>query len=1074
MATANVELATKVLIPRRGNNVICRRRLLESLHEYIQLRAQVISAPAGYGKTTLLIDFANDLDIPVCWYSLDSLDKDPRLFLDGILESIRQSFPGFGEQTESRLAITNDVTKEALHLIGTLTGEMCATIPDYFIFVLEDLHFVENSEATTTLLNLFIERIPDNCHIIISSRTHVKLPAISKLTMHQEVASLNTSQLAFTPEEVKELLATQYELHLSDEEANRLAKDAEGWILGIVLRGQRLQEGKLPRASLALSQDDVFRYLASEVFERQPPEIRDFLLASSTLDIVEPEICDRLLGLSNSRKLLHNIAVQNLFTQCIDSEKAWYRYHHLFREFLRATLVEEHPDRFLMLHFKAASIFEQDERWNDAISHFLEAKRYDEAVRVINNVGESFHNAGKWVTVSRWIEALPKSMRRSDPELALLRAQGLIHLGELNEAARILTQLLHFDMNDSQWLCRAKVFSWRSAAFRLAGHFAEAKKDIKVAISILEKHDGPANILGDAYRRLAYISMDQGRFSLAGRYIRRALKYFSSTSDVGQLAEAHNLLGIIQKRLGNLVKANMHFEYAREGWQKVKNAGALAMVLNNIAYIYQRWGQYELALDSLRLGLEKARETKYQRIEACILITMADILRDLDLFDDALAKYHEGLELARQVMETYYVMCAKAGLGETYRLLGDIEKAEVLVREAISQAQEHGQSYEAALFATQLGIVEYERGQHSIAMEILHDVCDRLRDLGDKDALAKAFFHLAQASFLARKYDDAIEQLQKVADLSRELGYYGFLITEGRNAALLLQYAASKGVGGDLFINIIDRIKRRHSLQGRQTATRDSTRPSVATKPDIKACAFGETQVSVHSHLVSETQWRSNKAKEMFFYLLCCRIGQTKEQIASALWPDMSPSRASSNFHINLYRVRRAIFPTAVTLEQGQYKINPTINIWFDVSEFKHLSTQAESLPLNNETKETNLRQASELYKGPFMAEFYSEWTEMRRRELEDKYVKGLSQLAKYHSSRGEYVIAISYLEKSLAIDPYQDEVYCKMMEWHLTSGDKASALRLYKHYLDTMTRELKLAPPPHISDLHKRIMMSE
>ena len=113
MTVANAELATKVLIPRRGNNVICRRRLLESLHEYIHLRAQVISAPAGYGKTTLLIDFANDLDIPVCWYSLDSLDKDPRLFLEGVLESIRQSFPGFGEQTESRLAMTKDVTKEA-------------------------------------------------------------------------------------------------------------------------------------------------------------------------------------------------------------------------------------------------------------------------------------------------------------------------------------------------------------------------------------------------------------------------------------------------------------------------------------------------------------------------------------------------------------------------------------------------------------------------------------------------------------------------------------------------------------------------------------------------------------------------------------------------------------------------------------------------------------------------------------------------------------------------------------------------------------------------------------------------
>ena len=327
---------------------------------------------------------------------------------------------------------------------------------------------------------------------------------------------------------------------------------------------------------------------------------------------------------------------------------------------------------------------------------------------------------------------------------------------------------------------------------------------------------------------------------------------------------------------------------------------------------------------------------------------------------------------------------------------------------------------------------------------------------------------------MARKYDVAVEQLQKVADLSRELGYYDFLIIEGRNAIILMEYAVSKGVGGDLFVNIVDKMKKRRGLQRRQAASQDSTGPSAATKPDIEAHSFAETQVLVHSRLVSEAQWRSNKAKEMFFYLLCCRIGQTKEQIVAALWPDMSPSKASSNFHINLYRARRAIFPTALRLEQGRYKVNPTINISFDVAEFERLCGQADSLPHDDKTKAANLRQAVELYKGPFMEEFYSEWIDMRRRQLEDKYVKALSQLANYHSSRGEYATAISYLEKSLDIDPYQDEVYCKIIEWHLASGDKASALRLYKHYLDTMTRELKLDPLPHISDLRKRIMISE
>jgi len=187
---------------------------------------------------------------------------------------------------------------------------------------------------------------------------------------------------------------------------------------------------------LTLSQRDVFRYLASEVYDKQPADIQSFLLASNILDELEPEFCDRLLGLANSRKLLNDIESRNLFTNRIDGEKAWYRYHHLFREFLQAKLLKEDPEQFSSLHSKAASLFEQDQRWNDAITHFLKARRYDQAMRVIKTVGEDFHKSGKWATVSKWIEALPRDMRLSDPgypvpELAtgILLGVGLAGLG---------------------------------------------------------------------------------------------------------------------------------------------------------------------------------------------------------------------------------------------------------------------------------------------------------------------------------------------------------------------------------------------------------------------------------------------------------------------------------------------------------------------------------------------------------------------------------------------------------------------------------------------------------------------
>ena len=1074
MAVANAEFVTKLLVPRRREDIFHRQRLIDLLHGHIPLRLQVVSAPAGYGKTTLLTDFANDLEIPVCWYSLDVSDQDPRLLLEGILASLRFHFPSFGQLTRSRLLMAEDAAREATHLVGTLTGEMYAAIPEYFALVLEDYHFVEDSDPAKRILDLLVDRAPDNCHIIISSRTSVELPVISSLTLKRYAISLTTSDLAFTPVEVKELLATHHSLELSNAEADKVATDTEGWIVGILLSTYRLRTGELRRDTLTLSQRDVFQYLALEVYERQTSNIQGFLLMSSTLYDMEPEICDRLLEYAKSRKLLQDVERRNLFISRVDGEKVWYRYHYLFREFLQAKLLEENPEQFSLLHCRAASLFEQEQRWNDAITHFLTARKYDEAIRVIKTVGEDFLKSGKWGTVSRWIESLPRNMRLSDPVLVLLYAQSLFRVGEAAEAIRVLTDLLSQVTGEEDWLYRAKALSWRSAALRLTGYFAEAESDIRTAIRLLEQHGGPADVLGEVYMRLGNIHAEQGRLLLALRYLRRALKSYSSVFDVGQIAAVHNSLGIVCKRLGNLAKANMYFEHAREGWQKVKNSGALAMTLNNIGIIYQRQGHYDLALETLRFGLEKARETGYRRAEACILISMAEVLRDLDLYDEALAAYHEGLGLARQVMEAYYVAYATAGIGETHRLLGARDKAEVLLKEAVSQAEAQGKTYEAALFATQLGIIEYERGGYETATAILGSACKRLREIGDKDALAKAYFHLAQVSFLSKRYDVAINWLEKVCGLADELGYEDFLAVEGRKSALLIQYGALKGVGGNRFVRIMEKIRRRHDSKRRLATAKVSVAPCVAAKPDIEALALGQSRVLVNSRPISEVEWRSNRAKEMFFYLLCRGTGQMKEQITAALWPDLSPAKSTSNFHINLYRARRAVFPGIFVLEQGKYKLNTDLNIWFDVAEFESLLSQAEKLPRDSKARMANLERAVELYKGPFLEEFYSEWGEMRRRQLEDKYLKALSLLASSYADKVKYDSAIALLEEFIAIDPYQDEVYCQIMEWHLALGDSASALRTHKRYLDTMVGEMDFAPSARMEELHKLILIGK
>jgi LuxR family maltose regulon positive regulatory protein len=1061
----------KLLVPRRGNKIIRRERLLDLLHDNIQTHVQVLSAPTGYGKTTLLTNFAQDLGAPICWYTIDATDEDPRALLEGIVASICSRFPNFGHQTNSRLLNTTDLIKDATQLLNTLAAEINSDISDFFVLVLDDYHFLHNSEPAKLLLNLFLERTPENCHVIISSRTQVELPVISKTMLQNPASMLTVSEISLTPDETRELIATQYGIDLSIQEADKLTQHTGGWIIGVLSGIHSLREGKLAVQMPAISQEDVSRYLMSEVYDKQPPAIQSFLLASSALEDLSPEMCDQLLPSINSRKILRLLDQQNLFMQCIDENKKWYRYHQVFKDFLQTKLLEDDPTQFANLHSIAGSLYEHNQRWNEAVKHYTLAGKYNEAVRVIKRVGTDFFKSGKWTTISKWLDMLPSTLRTSDPELTILDAQTLTHLGRADEAVHILTKIINGFSVDKDWILRAKALSWRSAAFRLNGYFREARVDIGTSIRILEQNQGPADLLGDAHRRLGDIHAEQGRFPAALRHLQRALRYYSSVLNINEIALVHNSLGITYMRLAQFAKAKMHFEKTRIGCLKVKNFGALAMALNNIGLIYQRMGQYELALDTFRSGLEKARDTGYRRVEAGILISMADVMRDLGRYQEAIPIYQEGLELARQIMEASFVAYATAGIGETYRLRGECDKAEILLKEAQHQAEEQEQPYEAALFAIPLGIIEYERGHFEKAMTLLDNVSRRLITMGDRDALAKTYFHLAQASFLSRNYDRAVEWLEKVSSLVDELGYEDFLAIEGRNAIPLIQYGAGKGIGGARFFRILDKIGTINEKKPVKLVTGSPDSLDAQTKPDIEARAFTRTQVTISNRRVGDADWRSNRAKEIFFYLLAHRTGQTKEQITAALWPDLSPAKGTSNFHINLFRARRALYPGIFAFEDGRYNINQNLRIWYDVAEFENLLTTAEAIPSHVADRVSVLEQALELYAGAFLGELYSEWIEVRRRELENKYLRALSLLADCYASKGNYGQAVALLDKFITIDPYEEDVYCRMIRWHLAERNRAFALRTYKQYVEFASNESKSESSHEIQRLYQLIV---
>ncbi len=1039
MSIAWSRLDVRLSAPGLRKGVIRRQRLIDRLHSQVPLRLQVVTAPAGYGKTTLLAGFAADIEAPVCWYSLDSGDQDPSQLFDGILESISARFPGFGESARRRLLEAESPTLDQLARL--LTDAIASQIQDFFVLILDDLHLIDRSAPARAFLSRVLELAPEHCHVIMASRTQVELPVVSKLVLQGKAAVISAADLVVDADETRELAAEHGCAALSAEQAARLVEEADGWVMGVLLGIRALREGV---ATEAASPDELEAYLASEVYERQPPEVRDFLLRSSILSRLDPETCDGLFRSKDSRKMLRSLARNNLFIECIDRTKAYYRYHHLLRDFLRTKFCEEDPARWIEFHCRAAEIREASGDWSEAFSHAVAARRWSSCQRIITAAGPDLLKSGRWVTVIHWLDALPRSLRSDDAELVLLDAEARIHLGRNDEAARILTELLNGTGAAGNASIRGRALSLRSAAYRLGSYYREATTDILAAIKLLSRSSESSEALADAERRLAAIYVEQGRFSEALEHSRAALDLYRSGFNIRGMSLVHNTLGITHKRMGQLSEAKMHLEQARSGWTKLDNLGMLAMTLNNIGIVYQRLGQYDLALDTLRSGLENARESGYQRVEAGTLVTIGEVLRDAGRYQEALESFQVGLTKSRRLMEASFVAYATAGLGECYRLVGEREKARILLEEARHQAEEQEQPYEGALFSLQLGVLHYEAGQPDVAVGTLQAACDLLLRMGDKDALGRAYLHLAQAFFAARDYEEALKWLAKASSMADELGYDDFLAVAARNAAPLLQLGIAKGIGKDRLIRILDRIKA--ARQERRSAP--AVGAEQVTRPDIVVHSLGETEVVLGNRPVAEQDWRSTRAKELFFYLLAHPAGQTREQVTAAMWPDFSPSKASSNFHINLFRARRALFPGVFTIDGGRYRIARELTVWFDAAEFEGLVAGAERPKGEERDLPSVLERAVGLYRGEFLPEFYSEWVVDARRGLENKFLRALLALADDHSARNNHSRAIPLLERLLAIDPYQEDAYIRIVRSYLAEGKRALALRTYSHYL--------------------------
>ncbi|MFC1922271.1 LuxR C-terminal-related transcriptional regulator [Chloroflexota bacterium] len=442
-------LTTKLYIPPTRLKLVPRPRLTERLNEGIHRKLTLISAPAGFGKTTLVtewldslrLDAEKDIQIEnrIAWLSLDESDNDPARFLTYFITALNR---GEGEDaTFGKVALNMLQSPQPPPMETILTSLIneIAAISVRIILVLDDYHLIETQpihDAFTYLL----DHLPPQLHLVIATREDPHLP-LARLRSQDQLTELRAADLRFTTAESAEFLNQVMGLDLSEEDIAALERRTEGWIAGLQLAAISMQghtdTSRLIR-SFTGSNRLVLDYLIEEVLEQQPESVQSFLLKTAILERLNGSLCDALTDQEDGQQTLEKLERSNLFIVPMDDERRWYRYHHLFADLMRGRLLQDHQEQIPSLHRKASNWFDEHGFIDESIEHTLLEENFERAAFLIEENYDEIYGRGELIKLQRWVDVLPEELVLTRPYLNILHAANLVSIGQLDEADRFL------------------------------------------------------------------------------------------------------------------------------------------------------------------------------------------------------------------------------------------------------------------------------------------------------------------------------------------------------------------------------------------------------------------------------------------------------------------------------------------------------------------------------------------------------------------------------------------------------------------------------------------------------------
>jgi LuxR family transcriptional regulator, maltose regulon positive regulatory protein len=896
-----------------------------------------------------------------------------------------------------------------------------------------------------------------------------------------QVGGLSFYELAFKTDEIQKLLKQNYQMAVSDEAAQDLQKQTEGWITGLLLTTQLADRAAQNRLRLErVSGVGLYEYLTQQILAQQPTEVQDFLLRTSFLEEFDADLCRSVIGKAldlpevDWEGLMDTALHNNLFILPVGEEGLSLRYHHLFRDYLQNCMLRERAVESQKIQTGLAQAYATRGDWDHAFEILKQVGHPGKIAGLIEQAATHLIAQGRLQTLTEWLAVLPKNIVSSRPALISIQGSLAVMRGETRQGLDLLNLAIENLQISGPVFVYARSLVRRSAAHRILGDYRQAIKDADLALSLLAKAHGLASLRADAMRAKGISLYNLGSLQDALLWSSKALLAYRNADDEKNVAVVSMETGMMLKANGDYDAAKAAYLRALDIWDMNGNSVGQANLLNNLGVLQHIQGDYDSAMSSLERAVQHAQHSHTPRIEAYALTGIGDLFRDLQANFEAAEAYHKAGQIARQVNER--VLLVFLDLAEA-RLDQRPSHAEELIDLAARQADSSGSQFEIHLCLLARGEVHLKAGDFQAAVANLEQAAAYFKNERRQLEAALAYLYLAVAEFnsAANHTGDetkrAMEHLANVFSLMPDRGNWQPLVAAGVTIKPTLANLQDPSDTGRLVMELvqaIDRFEQRLPELIRQV--RHKATAVAAAPPKLTILALGHVQVRLNGHLINNTQWRQITAREILYLLLAHPNGLTKEQIGLNFWPESSENELKLRFKNAIYRLRHAVGKQVISFSDELYRFNNALDYDYDVETFQNEIDLAQK-SRDPEKKIVHYKAAVKVYKGPYLPGIDQDWVSAKRQRYEQAFIDSQIRLANLYLDKKQFDPAIKCCETVLEIDRCFEEAHRLTIQIYAAMKNWSAAMRQYEKCRQTLQEEIGTTPSDETQALFKKLI---